>query len=125
MGIASKAVFLFVDRATETNVSIAKDDFSKVKKVKKEMIGDFPSVAVRLVDRKMIQYSSKIPKERLQALITDNKYKFSIKMKVQESDVDNGDCQGAIYVTGKFKSCEWRKPCFLTPINYEPITYRL
>ena len=112
LGIASKAIFLFIDRAAEINVSITKDDFSKVKKVKKEMIGDFSSVAVRLVDRKMIQYSSKIPKEKLQALITDNKNKFSIKMKVQESDVDNGDCQGTIYVTGKFKSRERRKPCF-------------
>ena len=98
---------------TEASISIAKDGFSKVKKVKKEIIGDFPSVAVRLIDRKMIQYSSKIPKERLQALVTDNKNKFSIKMKVQESDVDNGDCQGTIFVTGKFKSRDRRKPCFV------------
>ena len=82
---------------------MAKDDFSKVKKVKKEIIGDFSSVAVRLVDRKMIQYSSKITKERLQALINDKKNRFSIKMRVQESDVENGDCQGTIYVSSKFK----------------------
>ena len=75
-----------------------------VKKVKKEEIDEFPSVVCRLVDPEIAQYSSKISKERLQALITDNKNKFSIKMRIQESDMDNGDCQGTIYVAGKFKS---------------------
>ena len=75
-----------------------------VKKVKKEEIDEFPSVVCRLVDQEISQYSSTIPKERLQALITDNKNKFSIKMRVQESDVDNGDCQGTIYVSSTFKS---------------------
>ena len=67
-----------------------------------EIIGDFPSVVARLVDRKLIQYSSKIPKLRLQALINDNKNKFSIKMRVQESDIVHGDCQGSIYISSKF-----------------------
>ena len=103
MVIASeKAVFLFIDYAAEASVSIPKGDFSKVKKVKKEIIGDFASVALRLVDRKMIQYSSKISKDRLQALINDNKNKFSIKMRVQESDIVHGDCQGSIYISSKF-----------------------
>ena len=88
---------MFIDRATDASVSIGKDDIAKVKKVKKEIIDDFSSVAVRLVDRKMLQYSSKIPKERLQALVKDSKYKFNVKMRIQESDLYNGDCQGTIF----------------------------
>lgn len=100
-----QAVFMFIDRATDTSVSIGKDDIAKVKKVKKEIIDDFSSVAVRLVDRKMLQYSSKIPKERLQALVKDSKYKFNVKMRIQESDLYNGDCQGTIF----FSNIEMKK----------------
>ena len=103
--VASKAVFLFVDGVTETSISIAKSDiYWLVKKVKKEIIGDFQSVVVRLVDPKMVQYSSEIPKDRLQALINYNKYKFHVTIRVQESDLDNGDCLGSIFISGMFKS---------------------
>ena len=104
--VASKAVFLFIDGVTETSISISKSDIllSLVKKVKKEIIGDFPSVVVRVVDQKMAQYSSKIPKERLQALINNNKYKFHVTIRVEESDLDNGDCLGSIFISGMFKS---------------------
>ena len=106
--VASEAVFLFIDGVTETSISISKSDiycmYWLVKKVKKEIIGDFPSVVVRLVDPKMAQYSSKIPKERLQALINNNKYKFHVTIRVQESDLDNRDCLGSIFISGMFKS---------------------
>ena len=103
---ASKAVFLFIDGVTETSISISKSDILLwlVKKVKKEIIGDFQSVVVRLVDPKMVQYSSEIPKDRLQALINYNKYKFHVTIRVQESDLDNGDCLGSIFISGMFKS---------------------
>ena len=103
--VASKAVFLFVDGVTETSIAISLSDFYwLVKKVKKEIIGDFPSVVVRLVDPKMPQFSSKIPKERLQALINNNQYKFHVTIRVPESDLDNGDCLGSIFISGVFKS---------------------
>ena len=103
--VASKAVFLFIDGVTETGISISKSDiYWLVKKVKKEIIGDFPSVVVRLVDPKMPQFSSKITKERLQALINNNQYKFHVTIRVQESDLDNGDCLGSICISGMFKS---------------------
>ena len=104
--VASEAVFLFIDGVTETSISISKSDILLwlVKKVKKEIIGDFPSVVIRLVDPKMVQYSSEIPKDRLQALINYNKYKFHVTIRVQESDLDNGDCLGSIFISGMFKS---------------------
>lgn len=100
--LAAQAVFLFVDRVTEQSVSIEKDDIFKVKKVQKNPTVDFPSVAVRLVDRKMIQYTNKVQKQDLQALIDDNKVKFSVKMRVHELGAHQGDCQGTIFFSSKF-----------------------
>ena len=109
--IALEAVFHFVDRVAEASVSIAKDDIFKVKKIEKEVIGDFPSVAVRLVDRKMIQYTSKVRRESLQELINDSKVKFSVKMRMHESY--DGDSQGTIFYSSKFESLSY----FTGPLN--------